>query len=63
MGPAVLLVWLATAASAGAQTITTGTLSGLVEDQQGGALPGAMVTATHATMGTAYQVVTAADGR
>jgi len=61
--PALVLVLLGAAAPAAAQTITTGTLSGLVEDQQGGALPGATVTATHTTMGTAYQVVTGADGR
>ncbi len=63
MGPLMVLALLGAAANASAQTITTGTLSGLVEDQQGGALPGATVTATHTAMGTAYQVVTQADGR
>lgn len=46
-----------------AQTITTGTISGSVADQQGGVLPGATVVAVHTPTGTAYEAVTQADGR
>src|SRR5262245_13781535 len=48
---------------ASAQTLTTGTLSGTVSDQQGGVLPGVTVTATHEPTGTKYESVTGADGR
>ncbi len=51
------------AAVAAAQTITTGNITGVVEDQQGGRLPGATATATHAATGTTYTAVTQADGR
>ena len=46
-----------------AQTATTGILSGAITDQQGGALPGVSVTATHTATGTKYETVTGADGR
>jgi hypothetical protein len=46
-----------------AQAITTGSLSGHVDDQQGGRLPGATVQAIHVLTGTSYQAVTQADGR
>src|SRR5687768_1532861 len=46
-----------------AQTVTTGTISGLVADQQGGVLPGVTVTALHTPTGTSYEGVTQADGR
>ena len=49
--------------SAGAQTVTTGDIAGTVVDGQGGVLPGATVTATHADTGTSYEAVTGADGR
>jgi hypothetical protein len=45
-----------------AQT-TTGTVSGAVEDQQGGRLPGVTVQAVHTATGTTYQAVTQTDGR
>ena len=48
--------------SAGAQTVTTGDISGTVVDSQGGVLPGATVTATHTETGTSYEGVTGADG-
>ena len=35
------------ASSAGAQTVTTGAISGLVTDESGGVLPGATVEAVH----------------
>ena len=46
-----------------AQTMTTGTISGTVVDQQGGVLPGATVLATHVPTGTTYETVTRGDGR
>jgi Carboxypeptidase regulatory-like domain len=52
------------AASAGwAQTVTTGSLAGVVTDAQGGVLPGATVVATHTPTGTAYETVTDGEGR
>jgi hypothetical protein len=61
---AILAVGLALgwAAQASAQGTTTGGLSGLVEDQSGGALPGASVTAVHEPTGTNYSSTTRADG-
>ncbi len=46
-----------------AQTATTGALSGLVSDEQGGVLPGANVQAVHEPTGTRYEAVTGSDGR
>src|SRR5437867_10031442 len=51
------------AAPVRAQNVTTGTLSGVVADQQGAVLPGASVIATHEPTGTKYETVTGADGR
>ncbi len=51
------------AQSAFAQSITNGTLSGVVMDAQKGVLPGATVTAVHVPTGTTYEAVTQADGR
>ena len=45
------------------QNVTTGTLSGVVVDQSGGVLPGAIITAVHTPSGTSYEAVTQADGR
>ena len=45
------------------QTVTTGTLTGVVTDQQGGVLPGATVTAVHQPTGTTYEAVTDTIGR
>ena len=50
------------ARSAGAQTVTTGNITGVVTDAQGGVLPGATVTAIHTATGTSYEAVTGADG-
>jgi outer membrane receptor for ferrienterochelin and colicin len=52
----------ALAASAGAQSVTTGGISGLVSDESGGVLPGAGVVAVHQPTGTQYTGVTARDG-
>src|SRR5256885_1094569 len=48
---------------ASAQTLTTGTLSGVVADQQGAALPGVTVVAVHEPTGTRYETITGGDGR
>jgi hypothetical protein len=48
---------------ASAQTVTTGSLTGAVTDQQGGLLPGATVVAVHTPTGTTYQAVTQVNGR
>jgi hypothetical protein len=49
--------------SAVAQTLTTGSLSGVVTDAQGGVLPGATVIAVHTPTGTNYEGVTDGEGR
>jgi hypothetical protein len=61
----LLALWSAivTVRPCAAQTVTTGTLSGSVQDQQGGALPGANITAIHQPTGTKYETVTDAEGR
>src|SRR5690349_676468 len=45
------------------QTVTTGTLTGVVQDAQGGVLPGVTVTAVHVPTGSTYEAVTQGDGR
>src|SRR5688572_8568650 len=57
------LIALACPPSTDAQNVTTGTLSGLVKDAQGGILPGAVVTAVHVPTGTSYEAVSQSDGR
>ena len=59
----MLCLWLLGGAPAFAQTVTTGSLAGVVVDLQGGVLPGATVTATHTPTGTTYEAVTDGDGR
>ena len=46
-----------------AQNVTTGTLSGVVVDQQNKVLPGASVLAVHEPTGTRYDATTEGDGR
>src|SRR5262245_60087985 len=55
-------LWLLMACSGIAQTVTTGTLSGTIVDQQGASLPGASVVAVHEPTGTKYETVTGSDG-
>ena len=62
VAPLVLCAWLLPA-GAFAQNVTSGSLSGVAQDQQGGVLPGASVEATHVPTGTAYSTVTGGDGR
>jgi hypothetical protein len=60
---AALCCALLCAAPVGAQTVTTGNITGTVTDAQGGVLPGATVTAVHTDTGTNYEAVTGTDGR
>ncbi len=45
------------------QTVTTGTITGLVQDPQGGVLPGVTVTAVHVPTGTTYESTSESNGR
>jgi len=60
---AALCLALLSAVPAGAQTVTTGNITGTVSDAQGGVLPGATVTAQHTDTGTNYEAVAGGDGR
>jgi hypothetical protein len=51
------------AAIAHAQGVTTGSISGLVEDETGAVVPGASVVAVHGPTGTQSTTVTGSDGR
>jgi hypothetical protein len=44
------------------QNVTTGAITGVIRDAQGGVLPGATVVATHTPTGTVYETVTGPDG-
>jgi hypothetical protein len=60
---AVLCLVLLGAITSAAQTVTTGNLSGVITDAQGGVLPGAAILATHTPTGTTYEAVSDSDGR
>ena len=49
--------------SAAAQTVTTGSITGVVMDVQKAVLPGAAVVAVHVPTGTKYEAITRSDGR
>ena len=57
------LALLVGVASAAAQGVTTGSVTGVVADAQGAIVPGATVTATHLPSGTVYEAVSQDDGR
>ncbi len=46
-----------------AQGVTTGSISGVVTDSQGGVVPGVNIVAVHEPSGTQYEAVTQGDGR
>lgn len=46
-----------------AQGVTTAAVTGIVQDAQGGVVPGATVTAVHEPSGTTYSGVSQSDGR
>jgi hypothetical protein len=60
---ALVLSSLLAASPAGAQTVTTGAISGVATDDSGAVLPGAAVEAVHEPTGTRYSAVTGPDGR
>jgi hypothetical protein len=66
---AACLVVIASGLAAGniatvhAQSVTTGSLSGVVTDSSGGMVPGATVTAVHQPTGTRYADVSGTEGR
>lgn len=57
-----VLACTAWAASVMAQGVTTGAMTGVAVDSQGGVLPGATVSAVHVPSGTKYEAVTQEDG-
>ena len=63
-----VVVWIAinfallTTNAAAQNTATTGSLTGVVKDAQGGVLPGTSVAAVHEPTGTSYETVTESDG-
>jgi len=59
----VTLSLLLAARQGGAQGVTTGSITGVVNDSQGAVVPGATVAAVHVPSGTTYEAVTQVDGR
>ena len=57
------LVVFALYVPAAAQDVTTGSMSGIVRDAQGGVLPGATIVAVHTPTGASFEAVTQSDGR
>src|SRR5688500_11701652 len=60
---AILCLLTLLPATAAAQGATTGSLTGVITDAQGGVLPGATVLATHTPTGTTYDSMTDGTGR
>jgi outer membrane receptor protein involved in Fe transport len=63
LGVLGLALLLCSAGIAQAQSITTGSITGIVHDAQGQAVPGASVVAVHEPSGTRYEATSRADGR
>ncbi len=59
----LLIFSLTTIGFAFAQSITTGSMSGVVTDEKGQPIPGVTVQATHTPTGTNYATATRGDGR
>src|SRR5213593_1443048 len=57
------LALVLSAHAAGAQGVTTGSVTGVVKDPQGQLVPGASVMALHEPSGTTYEGFSKADGR
>ena len=60
---AILCLLMLSPATVAAQGTTTGSLTGVITDAQGGVLPGATVLATHTPTGTTYDATTDGQGR
>ena len=60
---AILCLLMLSPATVAAQGTTTGSLTGVITDAQGGVLPGATVLATHTPTGTTYDGTTDGQGR
>src|SRR5258708_17263842 len=60
---AAVLLAVVSATLVHAQGVTTGSIVGVVSDEQGAVVPGVSVVATHVPSGTLYESVTQADGR
>src|SRR5579862_3771386 len=58
----VIAVMATTTRPTAAQTLTSGTLSGTVVDQQGGPIPGVTIGAKHESTGTVYETISGGDG-
>jgi len=58
-----MCVLLSTASGVHAQGVTTGALNGIVTNQQGQPITGAMVIAIHLPSGTSYEAASRSDGR
>jgi len=59
----VALVCAGLAPLAHGQGVTTGNITGVIVDSQGGVVPGVTVVALHQPSGTTYEGITQADGR
>ena len=60
---AVMYAVLGMAAPSFSQNVTSGSISGVAVDQQGGVMPGVTIDAVHGPTGTQYSATTDADGR
>ena len=58
-----LIVFISITLAATSFGQTSGSFTGVVTDEQGGALPGAIVTAVHVPTGSRQEATTGRDGR